>query len=223
MIRVVFTILALAQILLGMSPEEALTGLIPLDNFRYETFLAAMDLFTTRNLSFVLETGTARFGDQECLSDGCSTVLFSKWLNSNPGKTLISVDINQDNIDIAQAAIQGFSNSTTFALSDGAEYLKAFNGSIDFLYIDSLDFNPLDYYPADLDYFIWDDFDEYKAQHYLLAEIHAAYSRLHADSIVMLDDCQVPFSAKCRLVAGYLGKRGWKVLLHEYQTIFVWQ
>lgn len=86
------------------------------------------------------------------------------------------------------------------------EFLSRFDRPIDFLYLDSWDFDFADPAPS---------------QQHHLREIIAAYPRLHAQSMVLIDDCNLPHGGKGRLVIQYLAERGWRVLHSEYQTLLV--
>jgi len=60
-------------------------------------------------------------------------------------------------------------------------FLQNFDRPIDFPYRDSYDFNPHDPKPS---------------QNHHLKEIVAAYSCLHENSVVLIDDCDLPQGAK---------------------------
>jgi hypothetical protein len=54
-----------------------------------------------------------------------------------------------------------------------------------------------------------------------LKEIEAAYSKLTDQSVVMIDDCQLPQGGKGKLIIDFLIKRGWKKVFDGYQVIMV--
>jgi hypothetical protein len=54
-----------------------------------------------------------------------------------------------------------------------------------------------------------------------LKEIQAAYSCLKEDSIIMIDDCDLPGGGKGALVIEYLCARGWVPVMSKYQVILV--
>ncbi len=182
-------------------------GRIPKDNMRYDTFVQALDLIKERNLQTLVETGTSRSGLEWCASDGCSTIIFSDYLEEFSG-TLYSVDINREAITKAQSVLieEEAESDIVFIESDSITFLEEFNHPIDFLYLDSYDFecgNP-----------------EPSQQHHL-REIEAAYPHLHENSVVMIDDCELPHGGKGKYVIPFLLERGWRVIANKYQVLLV--
>lgn len=91
-----------------------------------------------------------------------------------------------------------------FVCSDSIAFLQNFGKTIDFLYLDSYDFdfnNPL------------------PSQYHHLYEIQAAYPKLSENSIVMIDDCDLPHGGKGKFAIEFLTERGWKILENRYQVI----
>lgn len=186
-------------------PEDVLDGKLTMTDKRFATFKLAMDIMRARGHQIVIETGTARRGDKSCATDGCSTVLFGKWTSSNLGMTFLSVDNDPLAIEAAVESTWHF-NSTQVILSDSVAFLKSYPQTIDFLYLDSMDF---------------DNNNPRPAQELALREIVAAYPKLHEDSVVMVDDCGMAFGGKCTYVEVFLKELGWRTLLKSYQLIMV--
>jgi hypothetical protein len=178
---------------------------IPEGDKRYHTFRYALDLMKERGARNLVETGTARFGKCNCAGDGCSTLVFAEWALEN-GAILYSVDINGDYLITAHAALGPLAESVELVQSDSIEFLKHFNHQIDFLYLDSYDYEIRHPRPS---------------QQHHLNEIVAAYPWLTKDSIVMIDDCDLPRGGKGKLAIRYLLEKGWKMVANGYQVVLV--
>ncbi|MDQ5956717.1 MAG: class I SAM-dependent methyltransferase [Candidatus Rhabdochlamydia sp.] len=180
------------------------TKLKPL-NLRYHTFAEALRLIQDRKLKRIIETGTSRCGGTNCSGDGCSSLIFTDYINKYGGE-FYSVDIDKQALLNAQRDLKpGFKNAH-FICSDSVGFLHNFSESIDFLYLDSYDFevmNPL------------------ASQKHHLLEIQAAYPKLHKNSVIMIDDCMLPRGGKGKLVIDFLIKKGWRILVKGYQVILI--
>ena len=183
--------------------REILRGRLSRGDKRYATFLKAFQLMDERNAIIVVETGTARGGEKNFKGDGGSTILFSEWVASHPGAHLYSVDINKESLLKAERAIRNKS-AVTFVHDDAIHFLKNFEGKIDFLYLDSYDY---DYRAPRL------------SQQHHLKEIEAAYDKLSGSALVMIDDCALPYGGKGKLVIEFLMSRGWNKIVDSYQVI----
>lgn len=176
---------------------------ISYDNCRFKTTIYALYLLSKRNAQIIVETGTARNGTANCHGDGCSTIIFGEWASKNNAH-LYSVDINIENLLNAAKDLGDSKDFVDLVHSDSVEFLKNFNQNIDFLYLDSYDYeahNPL------------------PSQQHHLNEIIAAYPWLTEKSVVMIDDCDLPNGGKGKLVIEYLLNKGWKKVLKGYQVI----
>jgi predicted O-methyltransferase YrrM len=182
-----------------------LEGKISKDNHRYDTFAAALKLMTQRGVRTIVETGTARGGLNNCSGDGCSTPIFGQWAKDH-GAVLYSVDIDPEAIQNAAQAVSTISENIRFITGDSVDFLAKFNGNIDFLYLDSYNFECFNPSPSQLHH---------------LKEIVAAYPFLTPNSVVMIDDCGLPFGGKGKMVIEYLTARGWTPFKIGYQIIFV--
>jgi hypothetical protein len=183
--------------------RNILRGKLPKGDKRYNTFLQAFQLMEDRDIKIIVETGTARDGKMNFKGDGGSTILFSEWVSFHPDSHLYSVDINKQNLAEAEKAIVN-KNTVTFVHEDAIHFLKNFKETIDFLYLDSCDY---DYRAPHL------------SQQHHLKEIEAAYNKLSRHAIVMIDDCALPYGGKGKLVIEYLKSRGWKKAIDAYQVI----
>ena len=122
---------------------------------------------------------------------------------------MYSVDINSEHCQVARDACSLIAQTVEVVQSESVKFLKGFNkGVIDFLYLDSFDYDE-------------DNPDPSQEQH--LKEIEAAYDKLHRRSVVMIDNCRLPYEGKCRLVKRFLERRGWKLKMNKYQQIFVYE
>jgi predicted O-methyltransferase YrrM len=187
------------------SSKSFLNGKIPPENGRYKTFVDALNLICTRKASIIVETGTSRHGLWACGTDGCSTAIFGEWAKVNKG-TFYSVDINEQYLQNAARALGETAFFVHFVHSDSLEFLKNFNQPIDFLYLDSFDFDFNNPVPS---------------QEHHLKEIVAAYHCLTPKSVVMIDDCDLPHGGKGKLAINFLMQKGWKIFSEGYQVILV--
>ncbi len=190
-------------------PNHYLYGKITESDRRYKTFFIALELCEKRHACVLVETGTARHGDTNFEGDGGSTLIFGQWAKDHNAK-LFTVDINPEALERAQLAATNAKADTAihFVQSDSIEFLKNFQGTIDFLYLDSYNFELNNPRPSQLHH---------------LAEIRAAYPHLHKESIIMIDDCDLPHGGKGKYVIQYLKNQGWKVVCSGYQVIMVFE
>ncbi len=159
-----------------------------------------------RNLKIIVETGTARGGHMTFSGDGGFTIIVGYWCSLNQA-TLYSVDISPQNLKNAESMILDYVDSVKLIEDDSVHFLTNFDKKIDFLYLDSLDFEKDDPIPS---------------QQHHLEEIKAAYDKLKPTSIVMIDDCDLPHGGKGKFVIDYLLKKGWKVVAQSYQVILIY-
>lgn len=184
-------------------PLRLLKSRIPYDDKRRKSLFITLNLLMQRNAKNMVETGTSRFGQDGCLSDGCSTLIFSDFAAQNAADFL-SIDIDYNHIENAKKSLKD--GKVKFIESDSLTYLQSRNDPIDFLYLDSLDFDPA--YPE-------------LSQKHQLNEIKSAFRLLHDKSVILLDDCGLPMEGKCRLSGEFLLKQGWKKFVDEYQTVWL--
>ncbi len=174
-------------------------------NGRYPTFKEALRLITERKVQTIVEAGTARCGDTNFDGDGGSTIIFGHWACVNEA-TMFSVDISETHIEIAKNVTQPYLSHLFYVLEDSVTFLQNFNETIDFLYLDSWDYSENDPYPAQI---------------HNLKEVLAAFDKLSDDSIVMIDDCNVPGGGKGKLAIEFLLHNGWYTHRNFHQVILL--
>jgi predicted O-methyltransferase YrrM len=200
-------LLFITHILFGKTSDPLLNK-ISSTNCRYDTMRYALQLMDERKVRTIVETGTARGGIDWCREDGCSTIIWAEWVKNNHAM-LYSVDIDPAAIKTAKRELihsQGIQNNVILTCSDSISFLRFFGKQIDFLYLDSFDYdftNPL------------------PSQEHHLKEIIAAYPWLTRQSIVMIDDCDLPGGGKGTLAISYLLNKGWKIAMQGYQVIMI--
>lgn len=172
---------------------------------RAASFLYAVKLMKERSVRTIVETGTARGGEANCIGDGGSTLIWAEWA-SHFGAVVHSVDIDPKAVSESKLACEVNQDHLHIVCGDSVAFLSEFKKPIDFLYLDSYDF--------DVD-------DPLLSQQHHLDEIKAAYPLLHSQSIVMIDDCNLPHGGKGKLVIDYLLERSWKKVFSSYQVILV--
>jgi len=202
---------------------------------RFPTFKLALNLFLRRGGRCIVETGCVRAeGD---FGAGCSTIVFSELL-ARHGGLLFSVDLDRDHIDVAERLTVHCRDSRALFHDDSLRFLTStlptvanFPGTIDLLYLDSLDY-PLAEIQSELsaEELLHLSADEIAAalphrvlppQEHCLAELLAARPLLGENSIVMIDDNDLPGGGKSRLTKRFLHSEGWVCLLDLQQTLWV--
>ena len=114
------------------------------------------------------------------------------------------------NLAIAKFVVcrQGGADRVEFHLSDSVEFLRNFDGSIDFLYLDSSDY-------------FKDEERRSICQAHQLKEIEAGFDKLTPGAVVLLDDNGLPFGGKTKLSKQFLSERGWFCLLDWQQSLWI--
>ena len=190
-------------------------SLYPLLPFKYDfrkrriTFLKTLEFLSQTNAKIIIETGTSRHGLDGARSQGAATIVFGKWAQQN-NATLHSVDISEDSVNVAAIEVQnqGLSENVNIHLSDSVEFLMNFEHKVDFLYLDSYDYNE-------------DPDIQLKSQLHHLNEFKAIENKLHHNSIVLIDDCDLPGGGKGKLVIEYMKANSWVIVLVNYQVLLV--
>lgn len=177
---------------------------------RRDTLREVLRLLDERGATTLLETGVARMGLEKSKGDGASTIVFGLWAKQN-GAHLYSVDIDPEATERAGQAVakMDLSDSVTLVTSDSVAYLDEFTDMVDFLYLDSYDYHKTD------------TAIQTASQDHHLKEIKAIEGCLHEDTVILIDDCDMPNGGKGKLVIERLTANGWKVHLSEYQVILV--
>ena len=190
-------------------------SLYPFMPFRYDfrkrrnTFLKCLELLDKIKAKIIIETGTSREGLHGAQSNGGATIVFGKWAKQN-NAIMHSVDISEESITAAQKEVdnQDLNFSVKIHLSDSVAFLENFKEQVDFLYLDSYDYNE-------------DPEIQVKSQIHHLKEFKAIESQLHENTIVLIDDCNLPNGGKGKLVVEYMLKNDWKILMDQYQILLV--
>ena len=207
------SVVLLAVVLRKLYRYKTLAPLLPRKyNFgkRRDTLREVLRLLDERGAKILLETGVARMGLEKSKGDGASTIVFGLWAKNNDAH-LYSVDIDPEATRRAGVAVDamGLGDSVTLVTSDSVEYLNEFTDSVDFLYLDSYDYHKTD------------TAIQKASQDHHLKEINAIEGCLHDDTVILIDDCDLPNGGKGKLVIQYLTEAGWKVHMSEYQVIMV--
>ena len=132
----------------------------------FETIFSYLD--KVKN-PFIVETGTYREEDNYT-GDGCSTLLFDHYINSNGGQ-LLSVDIDPKACKLAR---KNTSDKTEVIESDSVEFLATLIGKIDLLYLDS--------------YNIVNWMDDWAPAAHHLKELFAAKNAIKPGTLIVVDD-----------------------------------
>lgn len=177
---------------------------------RRDTLREVLRLLDERGAKTLLETGVARMGLEKSKGDGASTIVFGLWAKQNDAH-LYSVDIDPEATERAGQAVakMDLSDSVTLVTSDSVAYLDEFTDMVDFLYLDSYDYHKTD------------TAIQTASQAHHLKEIEAIEGCLHDDTVILIDDCDMPNGGKGKLVIERLTANGWKVHMSEYQVILV--
>ena len=190
-------------------------SLYPFMPFRYDfrkrrnTFRKTLELLDITKAKVIIETGTSREGLKGAKSNGGASIVFGKWAKLN-NAVLHSVDISEKSIKAAQKEVdnQLLSDFVTIHHSDSIEFLANFKKPVDFLYLDSYDYSD-------------DPEVQVKSQIHHLNEFKAIEELLHKNSIVLIDDCDLPNGGKGKMVVEYMQQKDWKVLINAYQILLV--
>ncbi len=183
-----------------------LVNRIPESNQRYGSLDLVLRLLELQQAKTLVETGTAREGLKNFEGDGGSTIIFGEWADKHNG-SFYSVDLSPQSIASAQEAVNQMKLSSHLVCSDSIAFLTDFGKPIDFLYLDSFDYD-------------W--YNPVPCQEHHLKEVIAAYPWLHNNSIIMIDDCSLPHGGKGKLAIKYLEEHGWTTIYSAYQVVLLY-
>lgn len=177
---------------------------------RRETLRETLNLLEARGSRILVETGIARQGLKQCKGDGASTIVLAQWAAQQQAH-LYSVDIDPAASVTAGEVLQAMNLASfvTLTVGDSIGYLTDFDQPVDFLYLDSYDYHKRDR-----------SIQQASQQHHL-NEFIAIEQRLHDDSVVLIDDCDLPGGGKGKTVIDLMLKRGWKIHMERYQVILI--
>lgn len=187
----------------GDSVKCILNGKTPTDQ-RYKTFAHALKLMRERNLEIFVETATKRVHSENRNSDECFTLILADWIRRNQGQ-LDSIKFDEGKLQNVKNALGKNAQFIKIVNGNSIDTLKKFGQKIDFIYVDSMDF---------------DERNAKRVQEQALKEIQAAYQWLTPNSIVMVDGCKFGKCGKGALVIDFLHQCGWKtIFVDESQVI----
>ncbi|MEQ9425611.1 MAG: class I SAM-dependent methyltransferase [Cyclobacteriaceae bacterium] len=177
---------------------------------RRKTFSKILKLLAERYAKTLVETGTCRSGLSNIKSDGASTLIFANWAAKN-GATLFSIDSDEQAIKTASDTLdkQELKDHVNLINADSIEFLSQFDSDIDFLYLDSLDYD------------LADETLQNASQEHHLKEFLAIENQLTDMAVVLIDDHDLPNGGKSKLALGYMLNHGWQILMQHYQVIAV--
>ena len=212
-ILALIVVLAIAAIIRKIVRYKTLTPLLPPRyNFgkRRDTLREVLRLLDERNAKVLVETGVARMGLEKSKGDGASTIVFGLWSSQNDAH-LYSVDIDPEATAKAGEAVSAMElgEHVTLVTSDSVAYLADFTDAVDFLYLDSYDYHKTD------------TSIQQASQAHHLKEIEAIEGCLHDDTVILIDDCDMPNGGKGKLVIERLTANGWRVHMSQYQVILL--
>lgn len=169
---------------------------------RGATFYQALMLAVARGSKTIVETGTCRRPGN--WHEGQSTLILGSFAERYQCKVW-SCDIEPGSIDNSRNETASYASHITYVVSDSVAFLQSFSEPIDLLYLDSMDFNPVG--------------DHNPSQDHALREGQAALHALHDESIILIDDCNLPRGGKGGKVIPFLVEQGWQVIGLNYQVL----
>lgn len=197
--------------LIKLRKHKSLYPLLPKKyNFgkRRDTLKKVLEMMELRQARVLLETGIARDGLRRTKGDGASTILFGQWAKLHNAK-LYSVDIDAQAVAVANREIKqmGLDEHVFTQVSDSIEYLSRFTQPVDLLYLDSYDYDKRD------------QVIQKASQEHHLKEFKAIENQLGDQTVVLIDDCNLPGGGKGKSVIVHMLANGWEVVMQDYQVI----
>ncbi len=202
---------AVAYVIYRKLRWKTLEPLLPRDyNFgkRQKTFRRALELLDERSATCLIETGVARYGLRNSKSDGASTAVFGLWAKAN-NASLFSVDISPESISGAREVVEelGLLEQVKLVTGDSVQFLENFADPVDLLYLDSYDYDK------------HDQSVQIASQEHHLKEFKAIEEQLGTDTVVLIDDCDLPGGGKGKTVIEYMTRKGWQIDTSAYQVL----
>ena len=199
------------QVNVDQKVNDIVSNYLGIYDIRFKTFTVALQLAIDRNAKIFIETGTSRAHPSSCRGDGCSTYIFSAFnrLLNDESVEMYSVDISEKNCQISRDNIKSYEKyAVKVVSSDSVKFIQDWpvDKKIDFLYLDSFDFHAG---------------KEIESQEHHFKELKAALNKIHDGTIIFMDDCRLRMGGKCAMVRDYLLNNNWKIVIDEYQTLFV--
>lgn len=209
-------------------------------NCRYFTFQLALNMLASIGRPpVIVETGCQRM--EEDVGAGMSTSVWAEFCSRNGGK-LYTIELSKQNLDVCRSCTRKWSDQIEYFQSDSVLWLQAASGiTADLLYLDSMDYDYgglLNIYGGQNDISAAIKAVEalslaevltrhsniiVPSQEHCLNELKAALSSgvVKENTIVLIDDNQLPGGGKSRLAKEYLTTIGWKCLLDFQQSMWV--
>jgi len=129
----------------------------------------------------VLETGCGHYGD--CKTFASMTYIFADILNNLKGGSLLTVDINENNLNKCKELTKDFSHIINYKLGDSVDTLRnlneAFVKSLDLIILDSYDLNLFDPNPSGIHH---------------LQELLMLYNKINKNCLIAIDDNFLPWA-----------------------------
>lgn len=178
------------------------TGLL---GHRAHTMRAALVRLKQTGGRLIVESGCCR-QEGNWAGDGQSTLVFAAY-GRKFAAAVMSADVDPAAVRLAQRLVKehcGTDVHVTVRCGDAEREIAAVNQPIDLLYLDSLDFRPQNPGPS---------------QERAWREFEAAEPWLHEESVVLIDDCDLPHGGKGGMLIPEMERRGWRVLMREYQVL----
>ena len=215
LVTLLIGIWGVAYVIYRKSRWKTLEPLLSKDyNFgkRQKTFRRAIELLDERSATCLIETGVARYGLRNSKSDGASTAVFGLWSKIN-NASLYSVDISPESIAGAREAVEelGLLEQVKLVTGDSVQFLENFADPVDFLYLDSYDYDKRD------------ESIQMASQEHHLKEFKAIEEQLGPNTVVLIDDCDLPGGGKGKTVIEYMTRKGWQVDTSAYQILLTKQ
>ena len=183
-----------------LSNQDTIEQLLS-DNPRLATMRNAVRIARERGAKTWVETGCFR----GIPGDGYSTLVFAMAAAVSGGR-LDSYDINPTHVQRATELVARYTSVASVHLGDSVDGLKKYGRDIDFLYLDSYDFDPNNPDPA---------------QDHQLAEVNAATPWLTDRTVILLDDHGIQHEGKTGKSIKRLRELGFDLIFSDYQAMLL--
>jgi predicted O-methyltransferase YrrM len=174
---------------------------------RFETFKICLKLlYSLTPTPLIVETGTVRREDS--FDQGYSTVIFGECVKLFGGK-LITIDIDENNINLSKKITEKFSDSIQYEIGDSItvlEKLKNEINNIDLIYLDSFDC-PI-------------TGDSSAASQHNLNEFLQIEDSLSDECIILIDDIGFENGGKGKFTHEYLNANQYGLIAQLHQSIW---
>lgn len=173
---------------------------------RFESFRLALKMLYERqpNNPLIFETGTLRLKDD--FGGGYSTYIFGECISLFGGK-LITVDINETNINTCKEITKEFSKNITYIVSDSLKTIEECDLKFDLLYLDSYDC------PIEGDA---SDAQKHNLNEFILAE----KKNLKDSTLILIDDVNFSNGGKAKLTHEYLNDNKYTKIFEFQQSLW---